>query len=61
MVEKSAQEMEQQFCKLLDEYRSTRGSVIPVLQQTQDIFGYLPREILIRIAKELDVPISQIY
>ena len=61
MVEKSAQEMEQQFCKLLDEYRSTRGSVIPVLQQTQDIFGYLPKEILIRIAKELDVPISQIY
>jgi len=61
MVEKSAKEMEQQFCKLLDEYRGTKGSVIPVLQQTQDIFGYLPKDILIRIAKELNVPISQIY
>lgn len=60
MVEKSEKAMEQ-LNQLLDKYRGTKGSVIPVLQQAQDIFGYLPKDVLIKISKEIDVPISQIY
>lgn len=60
MVEKSEKAMEQ-LDQLLDKYRGTKGSVIPVLQQAQDIFGYLPKEVLIKISKEINVPISQIY
>ncbi|MBC7238888.1 MAG: NAD(P)H-dependent oxidoreductase subunit E, partial [Chloroflexi bacterium] len=29
--------------EVLNEYASERGAVIPVLQRTQEIYGYLPR------------------
>ncbi len=61
MVEKSSEKAWEQLAVLLDKYRGTKGSVIPVLQQAQDIFGYLPKDVLVHISKEIDVPISQIY
>lgn len=51
----------ERFTQLLDEYRGKKGNVIPVLQQAQEIFGYLPKSVLIEISKELDIPISRIY
>ena len=61
MVEKSSEKAWEQLAVLLDKYRGTKGSVIPVLQQAQDIFGYLPKDVRVHISKEIDVPISQIY
>ena len=61
MVEKSSEKAWEQLAELLDKYRGTKGSVIPVLQQAQEIFGYLPKDVLIKISNEIDVPISQIY
>ena len=61
MVEKSSEKAWEQLAVLLDKYRGTKGSVIPVLQQAQEIFGYLPKDVLVHISKEIDVPISQIY
>ena len=61
MVEKASEKQWGQLSELLGKYRGTKGSVIPVLQQSQEIFGYLPKEVLIEISKELNVPISQIY
>ena len=61
MVEKSSEKAWEQLAVLLDKYRGTKGSVIPVLQKAQDIFGYLPKDVLVHISKEIDVPISQIY
>ena len=46
---------------LLKEYRGRKGAVIPVLQKAQEIYGYLPREVLERIAKGMRVPLSQVY
>lgn len=61
MVEKSSEKAWEKLGVLLDKYRGTKGSVIPVLQQAQEIFGYLPKDVLIKISKEIDVPVSQIY
>ena len=61
MVEKSSEKAWEQLAELLVKYRGTKGSVIPVLQQAQEIFGYLPKDVLIKISNEIDVPISQIY
>ncbi|MDO4987893.1 MAG: NADH-quinone oxidoreductase subunit NuoE [Synergistes sp.] len=61
MVEKSSAKQWEQLAELLAQYRGTKGSVIPVLQQAQDIFGYLPKDVLIEISDKLEVPISQIY
>jgi NADH-quinone oxidoreductase subunit E len=47
--------------EVLEEYASTPGAVIPVLQRAQDIYGYLPGEVLSYVAERMQVPYSQIY
>ncbi|NLG51703.1 MAG: NADH-quinone oxidoreductase subunit NuoE [Chloroflexi bacterium] len=47
--------------EVLDEYRGQRGAVIPALQRAQDIYGYLPTEVLQHVSRRLNVPLSQVY
>jgi NADH:ubiquinone oxidoreductase subunit E len=47
--------------EVLEEYRNQRGAVIPVLQKAQEIYGWLPAEVLRTISREMHVPQSQIY
>ena len=47
--------------EILEEYRGQRGAVIPVLQKAQEAYGYLPPEVLERVAAGMRVPISQVY
>jgi NADH-quinone oxidoreductase subunit E len=47
--------------ELLQAYRGQKGALIPVLQKAQKIYGYLPAEVLRRIARGLRVPVSRIY
>jgi NADH-quinone oxidoreductase subunit E len=42
--------MEQAFRSLLDAWKGVKGNVIPLLQKTQDIFGYLPQNAMCEIA-----------
>lgn len=42
-------------------YQDTPGALIPVLQEAQHLFGYLPQDVLHCIAENLAIPISQIY
>lgn len=60
-MERSSEKSWDLLDQLLDKYRGVKGCVIPVLQQAQNIFGYLPKDVLIKISEEIDVPISQIY
>lgn len=46
---------------VLDEYKTQQGAVIPVLQKAQDIYGWLPKEVLQAIARRMSVPLSQVY
>jgi len=46
---------------IIEEYKGVPGGLIPVLQKTQDILGYLPKEVVEMISKGLDIPISEIY
>lgn len=47
--------------KMLRKYRETNGKIIPVLQETQNIFGYIPEEAIKEIATALRMPSSEIY
>lgn len=47
--------------EVLEKYKTQHGAVIPVLQQAQAIFGWLPRQVLEVISKEMRVPLSRIY
>jgi NADH-quinone oxidoreductase subunit E len=47
--------------ELLAQYRGQRGAIIPVLQKAQEIYGYLPREVMRHVAEGMRVPLSQIF
>jgi NADH-quinone oxidoreductase subunit E len=38
-----------------------RGLLVSILQDTQAEFGYLSREAIIEVGKQLDIPLSQVY
>lgn len=44
----------------IDGMGSEQGALIPVLQKTQDTFGYLPKEALAHISDRLNVPLSDV-
>jgi NADH:ubiquinone oxidoreductase subunit E len=47
--------------KILEDYKGREGILIPLLQKAQDLYGYLPAEVLARIAERTGIPLSQIY
>ena len=46
---------------VFQEYQDQKGALIPVLQHAQDIYGYLPPEVLEKISECMGVPSSQVY
>lgn len=47
--------------EVLEKYAGQKGVVIPILQETQAIFGYLPREALETISRKMHIPLSDLY
>ena len=45
---------------VLDEYAGIKGSLITILQHTQDIYGYLPKEAIIKISEATGIAESEI-
>jgi len=54
-------EQESELFELITAYRDERGALMPVLQQAQDIYGYLPIEVQKMIAEGLDIPLEEVY
>lgn len=46
---------------IIQKNRNRTGALIPVLEEIQEITGYLPLEILQRIAGGLKIPFSEVY
>jgi NADH-quinone oxidoreductase subunit E len=47
--------------RVLEQFKGKKGSLIPLLQRTQDLYGYLPREAMVFIARQTRIPLSQIH
>ncbi|MCL2496993.1 MAG: NAD(P)H-dependent oxidoreductase subunit E [Symbiobacteriaceae bacterium] len=47
--------------KYIDNLPSLRGALVTVLHQAQTIYGYLPEELQLHIARRLNVPAAQVY
>lgn len=47
--------------KIFEQYEGHPGSLIPVLQKAQDLYGYLPKPILQTIADKLRVPEGEVF
>ncbi len=50
----------QQLQAVLDHYKEVPGSLITILQKTQDIYDYLPAEIIMLISKETKIKPAKI-
>lgn len=55
------QQQKEELLKVIEELRDQKGSLMPIMQKAQDIYGYLPYEVQKIISDELDVPIEKIY
>lgn len=52
-------EREKEFAELLDHYRGEKGALVPLLQGAQAIFGYLPPDVMARVAEACGEPLSK--
>ncbi len=46
---------------IIDKYAGENGTLIPILQRAQEVYGYLPREVLTHIAERTGTPPNQVY
>jgi len=46
---------------VLEKYSNQKGALIPILQQIQGVYGYLPRPALELVSRRLRIPMSKIY
>ncbi len=46
---------------IIDKYRQEKSLLIPVLQEITREYGYLPKDILVYVSVELDIPLSHIH
>lgn len=55
---------EEKFRKLdefVDALPTKKGALISVLHHAQEIFGYLPKELQLHVARKLDLPAAKVY
>jgi len=46
---------------LISKFKGKKGNLIPILQGTQNIYGYVPREAFIKINAETGLSLSEMY
>lgn len=47
--------------EILSQFDETRSSLIPILQEIQNKYRYLPQPMLRQVAQKLDVPLTDVY
>jgi NADP-reducing hydrogenase subunit HndA len=54
-------EQEQKLQEIIQKYKTTRGALIPVLHEAQEVYGYLPMSVQKKISEGLNIPLTEIY
>ena len=52
---------EEQLIAVIEKYRGTKGALMPVLQEAQGIYGYLPIEVQKIIAVRMGISLEEVY
>ncbi len=47
--------------KIIEKYKAEPGGIIPLLEEAQDLLGYLPVNIQKQISNKTNIPLSRIY
>ncbi len=58
---KGTKEQEQQLREVIAKHKDQDGPLMPVLQEAQAIYGYLPIEVQKIVSEGLDIPLEHIY
>ena len=61
VVFRGTKEQEEKLLKVIESYKGVQGSMMPILQEAQEIYGYLPEEVQKIIAKGLDVSYEEVF
>ena len=54
-------EREKKLQEIIDKHKNTKGALIPVLHEAQELYGYLPMSVQEKIAEGLNVSLEEIY
>lgn len=58
---KGTKEQEAQLLAVIAKHKDQQGALMPILQEAQEIYGYLPVEVQQMIAKQTGIPMAEIY
>ena len=54
-------EQEAKLFEIIEKHKDERGAIMPVLQEAQEVYGYLPVEVQTMIAEGLGVPLEEVF
>lgn len=54
-------EQEEKLQAVIAELKADHGSLMPIMQKAQEIYGYLPVEVQTMIADSLGIPLEKVY
>lgn len=58
---KTEEENNRMLDDIIDRHKKSKGNLIPVLHDIQELYGYIPADVQEKIAKKLNVSLSEIY
>ena len=59
--EEYTEDMARHLDEIIKKYKNKPGNLIPVLQETQELIGYLPPSVQRHIARGLRIPVSEVH
>lgn len=61
VVFNGTKEQELKLLKVIEKYKDIKGSTMPILQEAQEIYGYLPIEVQRIVSDETGIPLEEIF
>lgn len=58
---RGTKEQEEKLLAVIANHKGEEGAMMPILQEAQEIYGYLPIEVQSIIARETGAPIEEVY
>ncbi|MDR3289554.1 MAG: NAD(P)H-dependent oxidoreductase subunit E [Peptococcaceae bacterium] len=54
-------EQEEKLEEVIRTHKGEKGATMPVMQEAQKIYGYLPEEVQVMIAERMEIPLTEVY
>lgn len=58
---RGTKEQEEKLIEIIDAHKNERGAMMPILQEAQEVYGYLPVEVMRIIADRTGKPLEEIF